>query len=264
MSTHRGILHIHSTHSYDGKLSLPELKAFLQERDITFACMSEHTDEMTATGAAAFVAECRALSDESFVFVPGFEVPYRRAHILQFGSTNFLAQTADEACLTAWSKEAPFTVLAHPIRNNFVVDQTMAACLDGVEIWNQQYEGKQLPRTRSATLLRSLRKTNSKLLATGGIDFHRPEHFGSPVTEIEMDTLSETNILQALTAGRYAFGTDTLQIEATGDWRPTLLERLQSTLSISVIDLGKFVNKLLFSLGLSLPKSLKQKVRRLV
>ena len=255
---------MHSTHSYDGKLSLRELKDFLLERDISFACMSEHTDEMTADGAEAFVAECRALSDESFVFVPGFEVPYRRAHILQYGSEVFRGQFADEEMLQQWSAEASLTVLAHPIRNRFVVDPTMEELIEGVEIWNQQYDGKQVPRTRAATLLRELRSANPTLLAAGGIDFHRSEHFGAPWVELELESLSEAAVLSKLGAGEYVFGTDTLQIEGRGDWQPRLGEHAVSVASIAIINWGKFVNKVLFSLGLSLPTTWKQWIRRFV
>ena len=78
----KGILHCHSTYSYDAKLSLPELKKLLQKKGLSFACMTEHTDELTKERAVAFVEECRSLSDGSFIFIPGFEVPYKHAHIL--------------------------------------------------------------------------------------------------------------------------------------------------------------------------------------
>ncbi len=262
MSTFQGLLHTHSTHSYDGKLSLPELKAFLLERDIFFACMSEHTDEMTAAGAAAFVTECRELSDDSFVFVPGFEVPYKDAHILQFGSTDFLGQFADATMLRTWSNEAALTILAHPVRNKFALDVVMEEVIDGVEIWNQQYDGKLVPRTRAANLLRQLRVAQPSLIATGGVDFHRSEHFGAPITTMELDTLSEVSILAALTSSQFSFGTEALLIDPDADWNPSIKEHLLSSISVGVISAGKQVNKILFSLGFSLPKSWKEKIRK--
>lgn len=259
-----GALHLHSTHSYDGKLSLAELKTLLQTQGVNFACMSEHTDELSAEQAAAFVAECRALSDEQFIFVPGFEVPYKNTHVLMLGCAEFVCAFAEADELRSWSFNSAMTVLAHPVRNDFVVDEDLLSVLDGVEIWNQQYEGKWLPRYRSAALLEKLRLKKSGLLATGGIDLHRAEHFGSPLLYMEVEEFSVETILAALQNGRYAFGTNELQIDADATWQPTILESIQSRLQILIIDSGKGVNKFLAALGLSLPKSWKRFIRRLV
>lgn len=259
---YKGIIHAHSTYSYDGKLSLSELKQLLLENGIHFACMSEHTDELSQGRAEAFVNECRALSDSSFVFVPGFEVPYQRAHILQLGSTEFLTQISDMDSLIKWSKKSALTVLAHPVRNKFKLDEILRGAINGVEIWNQQYEGKWLPRTKSVSLLRQLRKERPTLLATGGIDFHRTEHFGTPLTFIELSELTEESICTALKAGQFSFGTDSFKIHASSHWKPTLTQRVKSCFATTVIGLGKRVNKTLAQLGISLPTSLRQKIRK--
>ena len=259
-----GALHLHSTHSYDGKMSLLELKVFLEERGLHFACLSEHTDYLNLTTANNFVEECRALSDGQFVFVPGFEVPYKNTHVLMFGCTDFVSFLADADQLRSWSLKAGLTILAHPIRNHFVVDDDLLAVLDGVEIWNQQYEGKQLPRYRACTLLDNLRQQKPHLLATGGIDLHRSEHFGSPLVYLTLESITEAMIIEALKAGQYRFGHQSLMIKSDGNWLPTGLDKVKSQLNIFTINSGKGVNRTLARLGLSLPKSLKQFVRRFV
>jgi hypothetical protein len=223
--------------------------------------MTEHTDYLTPDAAAAFVVDCHRLSDESFVFVPGFEVPYKQAHVLHVGASSFqtsFANNADE--LLAWRGVSPLVVLAHPVRNNFIVDETLLACLDGIEIWNQQYEGKVVPRTQSVSLLQQLRM-KKKLIATGGIDLHRAEHLGSPYTVIDVSTLSETVIVEALRAGAYTFGTKTRFVGALEDWKPNLYERLASAGAIVVIAVGKFVNATLARVGIKLPKRLVRAIR---
>ena len=257
---HIGALHLHSTHSYDGKLSLLELKQLFQKNGLSFACMTEHSDTLTAETAAVFVAECRALSDESFVFVPGFEVPYQQAHILHVGATQFVTAFADATTLRAWRQVTPLVVLAHPVRNNFVVDETLADCLDGVEVWNQHYDGKRAPRPRSFTLLSALRK-KKPLIATGGIDLHRAEHFGSPLVQLELAELSETAVISALKAGQFTFGNNEYTSGAKAEAALPLSLRLKSALSIVVIMIGKNVNAALAAGGLSLPKPLKRFIR---
>jgi predicted metal-dependent phosphoesterase TrpH len=259
--TYRGILHAHSTHSYDGKLSLSELKAVLKTQGVAFACMTEHTDQMTPEGARLYVEECRALSDETFVFVPGFEVPYGKAHVLHIGAEDFVCQEATTKVeLAAWRQVAPLVVLAHPVRNAFVVDGALLSVLDGIEIWNQQYEGKGAPRTKSVALLNALRR-QKPLLATGGIDLHRVEHLGSPYITLEIDTLSEREIVSALSAGQCSFGSARHNIKATEVWQPSLVTQLESYVSCAVISVGKAVNRTLAARGIRLPKGLVRSIR---
>ncbi len=261
---HRGILHVHSTHSYDGKLNLTELRALLMEAGLSFACMTEHTDTLTAATAAVFVDECRALSDQQFVFVPGFEVPYKAAHVLHIGATHFHAPSANSPVdLAAWRRMAPFVVLAHPVRNQFSIDAALADVIDGIEVWNQQYEGKAGPRPRSLTLLARWRQKKS-LVATGGIDLHRAEHLGSPYTSIALDALTEASIVAALSAGRYTFGHDTITVDARATYVVSLAMHVKSVASVAVIATGKWINALLATFGLRLPKRLRRAIRRRV
>ena len=259
----KGVVHMHSTYSYDGKESLQSLRDFLMARGVSFCCLTEHTDQMTLEQAQLFVQECKMLSTSQFVFIPGFEVPYLKAHILLVGTEVFLGQFADGEMLKTWSKASSLTVLAHPVRNTFIVDDVMEQVLDGVEIWNQQYEGKLVPRQRSVRLLKSLQKKNQSLLATGGLDFHRKEHFGSPLYTIDISNLTADAILSALKKGEYSFGREGVSVSSTGFWKgdTAFKSKLQSALSIIVIVLGKKTNALLAVCGIKLPKSLKQIIR---
>ncbi len=260
----KGLIHAHSTFSYDGKLTLPELKAACLKRGLSFVCLTEHTDQMTEAVGQAFLAACREYSDESFVFVPGFEVPYKDAHVLHIGTTTFLGTEATTTAeLEAWRAVAPLVVLAHPVRNRFMLDDALQNCLDGVEVWNQQYEGKSVPRPKSVALLASLR-THKPQLAFGGADLHRADHFGAPYTYLELEALSEAAIMTALKTGAYHFGHEARTIQSLEVWQPTCRERVLSHLSIFIITAGKRVNALLATLGLRLPKGLVRAVRQRV
>lgn len=266
-----GILHAHSTYSYDAKLSLREIKELCKKNNVQFVCMTEHVDEMTNEDAQKFVAECEVLSDESFLFIPGFEVPYPpskkgdHAHVLMISQRGFFGNYAPNIeTLMKWTTGSGFVVLAHPVRNQFIVDDGLLASIDALEIWNQQYEGKRVPRTRSLTLLDELRSRKPGLLATGGVDFHRKEHFGAPFVTMNVETLSELAILEKLNIGAYTVASEKVRFFGT---IPNIAEikkahRVESFVSVSIINLGKFVNKVLASCGISLPKSLKQRIRR--
>ncbi len=259
MTIHTGYLHMHSTHSYDGTVPLTELIAVLRAHGHSFVCMSEHTDSLNAESAAAFVAECRALSTSDFVVVPGFEVPYGRAHRLALGATSFpSASISTDAELAAWRAAAPVFVLAHPVRNHFTLPAGVVAALDGVEVWNQQYDGKLRPRTRSLARAGELA---AGTLRTGGLDFHKNEHLGSPVVSLELETLTEAAVLTALKKGSGTFGSAALTLPLIGTWQPRLVDRLLSMFSIAVIKFGKSVNRILKRLGFKLPRRLRESIR---
>ena len=260
-----GILHCHSTYSYDAKLSLRELKELCVKNGVRFVCMTEHVDEMTKEQAEAFVRECEALTDESFRFIPGFEVGFEHAHILMIGMRKFLGNyAATIEVLKQWTEHASFVVLAHPVRNDFIVDHGLLGEIDALEVWNQQYEGKRVPRTRSISLLEKLRKQKPLLIATGGVDFHRTEHFGAPLVSLAVDTLTEEAIIEKLTTGAFIVSSQEATFYGTLPNAEELKQKhwKASLISVSIIVLGKFVNKTLASFGLSLPKSLKQLIRK--
>ncbi len=246
-------------------MTLKELRELCIQKGVQFVCMTEHTDEMNSDEAKKFVDECEALSDEQFRFIPGFEVPYHSAHILMIGMRNFHDIYApDIETLKKWSTEASFVVLAHPVRNKFKVDDGLLGEIDALEVWNQQYEGKQVPRTRSLKLLGILRKKKENLIATGGVDFHRIEHFGAPLVTLQVDELTEESILSKLKSGAFVIESPYAKFYGSlPDIKEKIQEiRVRSFLNVFVITLGKKVNAMLAALGLSLPKSLKEAVRK--
>lgn len=258
----RGVIHVHSTFSYDGKVTLTELRAQLTAAGYSFACMTEHTDELTLTKATEFVRECRALSDDTFVFIPGFEVPYQDAHVLHIGATDFISQTANRAQLTLWRKVAPLVILAHPVRNRFHIDAALSDVLDGIEIWNAQYDGARIPRQRSIALYsREAGKRTTPFLATGGIDYHRREHLTQPEVRLTVPVCSEETILQALKAGSFTVVGTSYETEALQPIQLTSRQRVQSFISVRVIAVGKRVQATLSRFGVRLPKVLIAKIR---
>ena len=259
----KGVIHVHSKYSYDGKESLTSLRDFLLSQGVQFCCLTEHTDKMTIDQARLFVQECKALSGSQFLFIPGFEVPYGNAHILLVGCEVFLAQFANAEVLTTWSSKSALTILAHPVRNRFKVDATIESVIDGIEIWNQQYEGKYVPRVRSCHLFSKLSLTHPNLLAMGGLDFHRREHFGAPIYTLELEHFSQEMVLRAFKNGEYIFGNDSVQVHAFGSFtgKGKFVHIVVSSLSVTIIVLGKNINALLARFGIRLPKAFTKFIR---
>jgi len=252
----KGIMHIHSAHSYDGKMELGELRETLIAHGFSFACMTEHTDSLTSGAARTFISECNELSDDKFIFIPGFEVPYLDARVLMIGARKFFGQAAhDVEALLAWREVTPVMILAHPTSNNFQVDDTLQDLIDGVEVWNQRYDGALTLRPRSVRLLEDLRCQN-ELIATGGIDYHQREHLTGPATYMQVSILDEQVIVDKLTAGEFQFGNQARTFSATESLNVNItpLIRIESALSVAAILISKWKDRILGSFGFDLPK----------
>lgn len=263
----KGILHAHSAYSYDAKISLTALKALCQESGIQFVCMTEHTDRLSITEATAFVRECDALSDEVFRFIPGFEVPFEQAHILMIGQRTFSGNYAPTLpALQEWTRDTPFVVLAHPVRNRFLVSEGLLALIDALEVWNQQYEGKRVPRPRSLALFETLQQKKPTLVATGGVDLHRVSHFGAPFITLNIPSLTEEAILEKLKIGGYRVHSERASFQGVLPNALTLQKthRFASMCAVGCILLGKFVNKVLATLGISFPSWFTSSIRKRV
>ncbi|MCK5027252.1 MAG: PHP domain-containing protein [Candidatus Pacebacteria bacterium] len=257
----RGVSHIHSKYSYDGTLSLSEIKKALVKEGLRFALMTEHTDELTEVEAKKFIRECKELSDKDFIFVSGFEVPYRKAHILMIGVQEFVVSHADDITLPQWKEHAAFSVLAHPHCNQFIVDTVMKVVVDAVEIWNAQYDGKYIPRFKAVKLLNYLQKTRDTK-AFCGLDLHRKEHLGGPEIVMEMEQLTTKKILEKIRRGEYTMEKKTMSVSSKGKiTNSTSFLAVKSFCAIVFIVFSKWLGKKLHKHGLSVPKELKQKIR---
>ena len=66
MKTLRGVAHIHSTYSFDGKLALAEVARFLQGKGLQFALMAEHTEGLEPQRIREFIDECHGAFQRTF------------------------------------------------------------------------------------------------------------------------------------------------------------------------------------------------------
>jgi hypothetical protein len=262
----RIVSHLHSTYSYDGHESLADIKLALIERGISVACMTEHVDELTPEKAREFIAQCQALSDVSFLFIPGFEMPYLGTHILVIGAHRYTwdADNAQQS-LSEWIDNGAIAVVAHPHRNDFQFDTFMRESTIGMEVWNSQYDGKYAPRPRALSTFTQLRSAQPTYHAFAGIDLHRLEHLGGP--EIIMESsLEEKSILSALKNGNYhiqgssvRIGSDAkIAVNSFGLW-------VIGMGSVIAITIGKGISRMLRKSGLGssvVIKNLRRRVRR--
>lgn len=241
----KGIVHTHSTYSSDGTESLASLKEFLMQKGISFCCVTEHAFALTTEKAQLFVQECRSLSGSQFVFIPGFEVAYKNAHVLLLGTEVCMAKEADAQLLASWSSRASLAVLAHPSQSKFTCDEVLLDSIDAVEVWNQKYDGKIVPRPHSVQFLRTLQERKQDLMAFGGTDLHQASDFLTPVFTLEVEHMTPEAIMAALKAGSYVFGTKKVAVAASGLWKGkgSAFHNLLSFYSVASINIRRAIDK---------------------
>lgn len=260
-----GVLHLHTTYSYDGKLSLDSLKDLLIAHNVQFALITEHTDEMTKEVGEKFIKACREKSDERIILIPGFEVPYGGRHILMIGAHRFVRGGIDntEDNIREWKSAAEIAVFAHPHRNEYSVDGAMEDILDGIEVWNSQYDGKYTPRFRSLALLRRLQNTGKNVHAYAGLDFHREEHEGGPRIVVENINPTFGDVINALRNARYTLERGNIIISSEGDIRSgnVFILRIKSMFFIGIVSFLKRISKYTKALGIPIPSKLRRRIR---
>jgi hypothetical protein len=206
-----GVGHLHSQYSYDGKLSLTELREIFIAKGVRFALMTEHTDELTADAARSFIDDCRTASDDSFIFIPGFEVPYLGTHILVIGARQYYENAQTAELLAKWKADGALLIMAHPHRNGYKTDAFLKENLDGVEIWNSQYDGIHAPRAQAWHLREQL-----GIMAYGSIDLHRRAHANGPQLIMNVAALNQDEIMAKLRAGEFFIIRNGVSIDSNG------------------------------------------------
>ncbi len=259
-----GVSHLRTTHSYSGTLSLREFKEFLIERNIDFALITERSDFIEQEDGERFIKECHNLSDSQITLIPGFEVTYRDAHVLMIGTSHFVKAGSNSAeNLLKWKKYAELVVWAHPHRNKYLLYDALKNVIDGIEIWNSQYDGKRAPRMKVLNSLQGLRARGANTLTYASIDFHREEQIISPNIVLEGPNKLQ-DIIAKLKAGEFVLKNSTVTINAKGKIIKGILPlmKFQSFYSIALISMFKNMSAFIAKLRLLVPGNLRRTTRK--
>ena len=195
----RGLLHVHTTFSYDGEIPIEQLAQMAKARGLEFIAITEHGTGMTPDLQADLVAACQDLSDDHLLILPGLELNCQGGHhLLAFGMET-LPDGDDPVSVAKEAREpGAVVVLAHPTLNESPVPDALLHQLHGVEVWNQQYDGRVAPNPRAVERLLEWRAINPSLRAFCGSDLHGPKHFACLQVVIDRTELRREKLLEAL------------------------------------------------------------------
>ncbi|PYO03838.1 MAG: hypothetical protein DMD89_01135 [Candidatus Rokuibacteriota bacterium] len=169
-----GIIHVHSTLSYDGEHTLAELASFGRKCGYSFIGMTEHSDTFDDAKMKALVEECRRLSDGEFLLIAGIEFSCEgNLHLIGLGIRQFTS-ASDPIVLARFIRaQGGLAIVSHPSRYGYEIPPALVGEINGIEVWNASNDSRFVPDRRVMDLWRRLRQHNQALVAFGGQDLHR-------------------------------------------------------------------------------------------
>jgi hypothetical protein len=200
----RGALHVHSTLSRDGTMTIPELAVYFKGKGYHFLVMGEHAEDLDAAKVQALREQSVASSDDHFCVIPGIEFAVTSCiHILGIGIVSLMRLDDPLSVAQRIREQGGMSVLAHPERLGWDCPADVLRAVDAAEIWNIGYDGKYLPSTKALPAFERMRQVKPNLLAIASHDFHRTASFYDVAIDVDVPSISRDPILLSLKGGDY-------------------------------------------------------------
>jgi hypothetical protein len=260
---YKGAIHIHSTYS-DGEFTLAELRDAYVAAGCGFVCMTDHAEFFDADRRQRYVAECSALSDKGFRFLPGLEFRCpQKLHILGLGVTSLLQSDDPRAVIAHIEASGGISIIAHPRDEAFASIEAFDLLPHGIETWNSKYDGRYAPRLGPFDLLARLQQRRPAMRAFYGQDLHWKRQSRGLLLEVDADRSIGPDILGALARGDYVGRSGELRLPSHGRLPEALRQRLRAVHQRSdfLRRLGKSAKKLADRIGVPVPTPFKARLR---
>lgn len=200
----RGAVHVHSTLSRDGTMTIAKLARYFKQKGYQFLAMGEHAEDMTDAKVETLREQSAANSDDEFCVIPGIEFAVtRQIHIVGAGIVTLIPLENPVYVAERIREQNGFSILAHPRRLGWDCPADLLRAVDAVEIWNIGNDGKYLPSAKVLPAFARMRDVNPRLYAMASHDFHRRASFYDMAVETDTNALSTDSILQNLKRGSY-------------------------------------------------------------
>lgn len=260
----RAALHVHSTYS-DGEMPLSEIKARFVRAGCNLVCMADHAEFFDEAKLREYVDECRSLSDDGFLLMPGLEFGcVDRMHIVGYGVVSPTVSTDPAAVIEHIQRSGGISVIAHPAPEHLPVIPRLTVMPNGIEAWNSKYDGPAAPRPAVFALIGELRQSARELRAFYGLDLHWRHQFSGLLSVITLQSSGDRGVLDALRAGTFTGRHGDLVLPSDGVLPAELLEdfAVRNSRSQRVRTLVKRLKKMAGPLGRALPAGVKSQLRR--
>ena len=165
-------LHIHSTHSPDGRMPLAEIVSRCKAAGLNGCAVCDHDRVLQ-----------ESFSDPDFLLIPGIEVSTQFGHLLGLFVSREIGTKDFYEAVERIHAQGGIAVLAHPFehRTDSARIEPIAPLLDGVEVWNSRAERK----IENANFLAAEFAAKHGLRRFAGSDAHVPQEAGNGSVTVE-------------------------------------------------------------------------------
>jgi hypothetical protein len=261
----KAAIHIHSTYS-DGELTLGQLREIFASAGCSFVCTSDHAEAFDQKKLERYSAECEALSDPGFRFIPGLEFECdQRMHILGYGMLALFGTKSPEEVIRGIESGGGISVIAHPKDTMFAWIERFNVLPSGIEVWNTKYDGQYAPRPETFRLLASLQRRKPELLAFYGQDLHWERQYRGVFNWVSVRTLDRDAILKAFRCGQYYAREGELELSSNGRLPEEVLGQFEpiQRRSARLRQCLRFAKQTADRVGITVPNSIKSNLRRI-
>ena len=214
----KGALHIHSTLSHDGTMTIAELAEWYVTRGYQFIAIGEHSQDMTEEKVEILKKQSAEHSCDAFCIIPGIEYSCNGGiHIFGLGTLGLTREMDPVVVAEEIRAQGGLAILAHPYRYKWTCAPELLRAVNAVEIWNVGYDGKYLPPAQAPEALSRMRRSNPKLLAIAGQDLHRKQAFYDVAVQTEAEYLTPEAIRSNLLQGDYVIKSRFFQTTGRAD-----------------------------------------------
>jgi predicted ATP-grasp superfamily ATP-dependent carboligase len=200
--TVKGIVHCHTTYSFDGAVNLSELCAMLRREGFGFVALTEHARGISAADYERFVQACRDESSPSFIAIPGLELRFANGlEIAGIGISKLPTATEPNEASAQIRELGGFAIWVHP-HGRGKWEGPLVDC-DALEVLNGKVDGGVAPNRSLVRWVRRERAGGRKLLGIFGLDFHITEQPRGVWLECLVSRMSAPAIVESLREGRF-------------------------------------------------------------
>jgi len=201
----KGLLHVHTIFSLDGRIEIEELRERARKGNISFIILADHADTLLERkNIGKFLQETGNYNSAPFV-IPGIEYTCSpRIHLLAIGIKEIMENYEDPFdVIEKTHSQGGLVIWGHydfKLRSN---DIEILRKVDGVEIWNRKYDGKMSFLPHRGRLFNTIRnKYNNNLNMYNGTDLHSFSSWANLFITMP-DVSSSVEIMNNLRVGNF-------------------------------------------------------------
>jgi hypothetical protein len=200
----RGIIHIHTTYSHDGTLSLSDIVNIVRARRYEFIILTEHAEDFDDKKMQFVIDQCKCASDEAFLVIPGLEFNINdEIHILGIGIEKYINESDPEELIRKIHENNGLAILAHTAEYRNGIPYAKISDVDFIEIWNPRYGEKISPSIKSIKILHEFRKMKKLYIASAGLDLHKLQDLAPLYQIVFSEQLTQKEIISSLKGGEF-------------------------------------------------------------